>query len=71
MIYIHFKKSSKDVGLLSLFVMFLQNSSFVFVFLSALLYVYCFKVLVIIVVILDEQIREPLLAATGRPPKAR
>ena len=31
------------------------------------LVVYCFKVFLLLSLLFDEQIREPLLAATGRP----
>ena len=53
---------SEDVALLSLTVIDLQSSSFVFVWLCIVL-----KCWFLLSLLFDEQIREPLLAATDRP----
>ena len=57
-----YKSFSKDVALLSLIVIVLQSSSFVFVWLCIVL-----RCWLLLSVLFDEQIRELLLAATGRP----
>ena len=54
-------KISKDVTLLSLIVIVLQSSCFVFVRLCIVL-----RCCSLLSLLSDEQIREPLLAATGR-----
>ena len=52
--------NSKDVALLSLIVIVQQSSSFVFVWLCIVL-----RCLLLLSLFFGEQIREPLLAATG------
>ena len=52
----------KEVALLSLTVIVLQSSSFVFVWLCIVL-----RYRLLLSLLFDEQIREPHLAATGRP----